>query len=319
MNQTICFSDCSPTGADLQCYKFDIELLNTSINIKVFNTTSLDLYEGSVNEAEIYIQPISKFHKMLVSGLNKENNFNFEINNLTDKLKCRLNYLNEFVDIEEFIILNKKANNKAVEYHLHNEINLLKEQVKLLSEQVNQMNSSVNFLLKENELLKNTIDERETVEIRGHQIPVNNVWLKVNGNGDNYREGWGMDYRCTVEIKPSKILNWFPGVSNLSHTFSSFFPLLNIKKLEIIATNDNNSHNQQLEFFINNYLSTIKHKILDEIHIRASSGYSSRYFQALQNYNNYKKIIISVQDANYSKLEFDLHCKNNNIQIEYVA
>ena len=68
MNQTICFSDCSPTGADLQCYKFDIELLNTSINIKVFNTTSLELYEGSVNEAEIYIQPISKFYKMLVSG-----------------------------------------------------------------------------------------------------------------------------------------------------------------------------------------------------------------------------------------------------------
>ena len=58
MNQTICFSD----------YKFDIELVNTSINIKVFNTTSLDLYEGSVNEAEIYIQPISKFYKMLVSG-----------------------------------------------------------------------------------------------------------------------------------------------------------------------------------------------------------------------------------------------------------
>jgi hypothetical protein len=85
MNQTICFSD----------YKFDIELVNTSINIKVFNTTSLDLYEGSVNEAEIYIQPISKFYKMLISGLNKENNFNFEINKLTDKLKCQLNYLNE--------------------------------------------------------------------------------------------------------------------------------------------------------------------------------------------------------------------------------
>ena len=133
MNQTICFSD----------YKFDIELVNTSINIKVFNTTSLDLYEGSVNEAEIYVQPISKFYKMLVNGLNKENNFNFEINNLTDKLKCRLNYLNEFVDIEEFIILHKKANNKAVKYHQQNEINLLKEQVKLLSE-----------------LLKNTIEHK---------------------------------------------------------------------------------------------------------------------------------------------------------------
>ena len=143
MNQTICFSNCSHTGADLQWYKFDIELLNTSINIKVFNTTSLDLYEGSVNEAEIYVQPISKFYKMLVSGLNKENNFNFEINNLTDKLKCQLNYLNEFVDIEEFIILNKKANNKAVEYHLNNKIEVLEKQVKLLSE-----------------LLKNTIEHK---------------------------------------------------------------------------------------------------------------------------------------------------------------
>ena len=299
MNQTIYFYD----------YKFDIELVNTSINIKVFNTTSLDLYEGSVNEAEIYIQPISKFYKMLVSGLNKENNFNFEINNLTDKLKCRLNYLNEFVDIEEFIILNKKANNKAVEYHQQNEINLLKEQVKLLSEQVNQMNSSVNFLLKENELLKNTIEERETVVIYGNQIPVNNVWLQVHGDGNNNR--------CIVNIKPSKILNWFNGAHQMAHDAS--YALLNIKKLEIIATNDNGSHNQQLEFFINNYLSTIKHKILDEIHIRGSNGYSAVYFIALQKYNNYKKIIISVQDVHYDKLAFDLHCKNNNIQIEYVA
>ena len=33
-------------------YKFDIELSNTSVNIKVFNTITSEIYNGSVNENE---------------------------------------------------------------------------------------------------------------------------------------------------------------------------------------------------------------------------------------------------------------------------
>lgn len=50
---------------------------------------------------DIYINPLDKFYKMLSSALESKLGFTFSIESLTDKLKCKLNYTTEFVDLEE--------------------------------------------------------------------------------------------------------------------------------------------------------------------------------------------------------------------------
>ena len=308
MNQTIYFSD----------YKFDIELVNTSINIKVFNTTSLDLYEGSVNEAEIYVQPISKFYKMLVSGLNKENNFNFEINNLTDKLKCRLNYLNEFVDIEEFIILNKKANNKAVEYYLNNKIEVLEEKNKLLNTQVDslrteliQIKSSIQ-LLEKYAFLIHTYTYTVSCNNGNLQswspinyVPINNCTLEINNSG--------------VGISPNNLWHNFTGCTFYTDYVKNLVPF-NPNKIRI-SNNITLYGNEYKEVwgltprinFLTQYLSSKLNVIFDEINIENTLD---DIIYVLTLFKNYKMICIKKLDGkipsdyNYIKT----HCKDNGIQ-----
>ncbi len=88
-------------------YRFDIELGKNQISIKVFDTNTMDLFEGTVNEHEIYINPIDKFEKLLVSALKKHHGFSIEVTKSSDTIKGKLTYKTYFIELDETFSLNK--------------------------------------------------------------------------------------------------------------------------------------------------------------------------------------------------------------------
>ncbi len=121
-------------------YKFNILLKDTSINIKIQDTNTIEIYEGSVNENDIYIRPISKFNKLLVNALNKISGFNINLVKIDNKIKCKLQYTGDFVEVEEVFLLNQMNDNKIIEYHLRQEIEQLKNKNNLLQEKIIEQN-----------------------------------------------------------------------------------------------------------------------------------------------------------------------------------
>jgi hypothetical protein len=100
MNQTIMYNN---------YYKFDLKLEQSSVSIKFFDTVSLELFEGLINENHIY-NSIAKFYKMLINALNKEKDFTIKIDKTSTKIKCILLYKNQFIELEEIFSLNRVAN-----------------------------------------------------------------------------------------------------------------------------------------------------------------------------------------------------------------
>lgn len=309
MSQTIIYSN----------YKFDITIDQSKVHIKVFDTVSMDLYEGTVNEQEIYVNPISKFAKMLTGALAQEKDFSIGIDKCPDKLKCHLTYKTDFIELEEIFSLDQVANTQAVEYHMRDKISTLESNdvqieklIGLLTAQVDKLTEQVAGLVKENQQLKETMAQREVIEVLCFPpgqpgilkyVPVNNVYLQLETN--------------QLSVQP---ISPVPYASGFSSTYSASEILnkclnFNFKRI-CICPCDQNCHSQLLNEFLNNYLLKTK-KQIDEIIIRAGV-YAGSYFETLKKYSNYKKIKISVQDAHYDKLHFDLHCKTNNIEIEYV-
>jgi len=80
-------------------YKFELELSPPQIKIKLTDTTLYEIYEGIVNEDDIYIKPIQKFYSMIIKSLNKETNYKFTVIDKNTSLICTISYSNEIVDI----------------------------------------------------------------------------------------------------------------------------------------------------------------------------------------------------------------------------
>ncbi len=309
MNQTIIYSN----------YKFDITVGQSQVHIKVFDTVTMNLYEGIVNENEIYVSPINKFAKLLVSALVQEKAFAIKIDKCPDKLKCQLQYKTDFIELEETFSLAQVPNTQAVEYHMRNKISTLESNdvqfeklIGLLTDQVDKLTEQVAGLVKENQMLKEKIAEQEVVEVtcRPHltaqsfikYAPVNNVYLIL--------------YTSDLGVHPISPVPYASGFQNMYDGNVDLYLHFNFKRIQIYPS-DQSSHSQQLNEFLDKYLAKTK-KQIDEIMIRARNSYAYAYFDTLKKYSNYKKIKISVQDAHYNKLAFDAHCKANNIEIEYV-
>lgn len=113
-------------------YKFDITVGQSSVDIQVFDTTSTDKYAGTVNEHEIYVNPIDKFAKLLIGALGGKKDFSIGLVRLPDKLKCQLTYKTDFIELEETFALDKQACTPE-----QFEISILQME-KLKLEQVNQ-------------------------------------------------------------------------------------------------------------------------------------------------------------------------------------
>ena len=120
-------------------YKFELELLPPQIKIKLTDTTSYDMYEGIVNEDDIYVKPIQKFYSMIIKSLNKEPNYNFKMNDKKTTLICTISYSTEMVDIDEHIKFIKLEDHKTKELLLLDEIRSLKEQVTNLEQLVEDL------------------------------------------------------------------------------------------------------------------------------------------------------------------------------------
>jgi len=114
-------------------FKFELELSPSQIKIKLTDTTSYDMYEGIVNEDDIYVKPIQKFYSMIIKSLNKEPNYNFKINDKKTTLICTFSYCNEMVDIDEHLKFTKLEDHKTKELLLIDRIKYLEEQVNILT------------------------------------------------------------------------------------------------------------------------------------------------------------------------------------------
>ena len=119
-------------------YKFEIEITKTKLNINLTEINLLDIYECSVEEADIYVKPIKKFYSMIEKSLNKEPNYNLIITNKKGQLICSFAYKNEMLDIEESMTFTKVNSEKTKEL-------LLIECVKELTKRVNVLEVEKNF------------------------------------------------------------------------------------------------------------------------------------------------------------------------------
>ena len=108
-------------------YKFEIDLIDAQINIKLIDIELLDLYECSIKEADIYVKPIKKFYSMIKKALYREPNYNIIITEKKGQLICSFAYNNEMLDIEETVTFTKVNTQKTKEL-------LLIERVKELTE-----------------------------------------------------------------------------------------------------------------------------------------------------------------------------------------
>ena len=60
-------------------YKFNLSIIGSRLDINLTETNLLDIYECSVEEADIYVKPIKKFYSMIEKSLNKDPNYNLII------------------------------------------------------------------------------------------------------------------------------------------------------------------------------------------------------------------------------------------------
>jgi hypothetical protein len=322
MTQTIHFSD----------YKFDITLEPTNININIFNSKTMDLFEGSINQNDIYINPLDKFYKMLSNGLESKPGFTFSIESLTDKLKCKLNYTTEFIDLEEIFVVNKKANNKAVEYHLNNKIEVLEEKNKLLNNQIDFLKTELQQLKSSIQLLEKYVfipmtwdhfdfNGTKYLTPRSSHVPINNCIMVLQQDGIGISAGLNNVFYPNGDF----IIN--PLISNgchfsLDNTVVLKLAPFNPNKIKITNLRLNSSfrniwsgteqHKVGVQF-LTQYLSSKQNVIFDEINIENTSN---DIIYVLTQFKNYKMVSIKKQvekiPSDYKYIE--THCKDNGIQ-----
>ena len=323
MTQTIHFSD----------YKFDITLEPTIININIFNSKTMDLFEGSINQNDIYINPLDKFYKMLSSALESKPGFTFLIESLTDKLKCKLNYTTEFVDLEEIFVVNKKENNKAVEYHLNSKIEVLEEKNKLLNTQVDLLKTELQQLKSSIQLLEKyvfipmswqSINHDNTYTLpRISYVPINNCTMVLQQDGIGISTGLNNvfyptgDFIINPVIQSGYNTHW-----RLDNAVVLKLAPFNPNKIKItnlpLSSSGRNvwSGTEQHKLgvqFLTQYLSSKQNVIFDEINIEFTSD---DIIYVLTQFKNYKMVSIKKLDgkipSHYNYIE--THCKDNGIQ-----
>jgi len=110
-------------------YEFDFDIVDTKINIKLTDTERINLYEVTINEVDICIKPINKFISMIENALSSVPNYSVSITIKGDQIICYFSYITEMVNINETIIFTKVDTQKTKEL-------LLIERVKELTELV---------------------------------------------------------------------------------------------------------------------------------------------------------------------------------------
>jgi hypothetical protein len=124
-------------------YKFEIEIIGSRLYIKLTDTELLDVYESSVEEAEIYVKPIKKFYSMIEKSLNKEPNYNLIITNKRDQIICSFSYKNEMLYIEELVTFTKVVSDKTKELLLVECVKELTIRIEVLTRQVKELKKEV--------------------------------------------------------------------------------------------------------------------------------------------------------------------------------
>jgi len=106
-------------------YKFELELSPSQIKIKLIDSALYEIYEGFVNEDDIYVKPIQKFYSMIIESLNEESNYKFTINDEKTTFLCTISYSDNMIYIDEHIRLIKIEDHKTKEILLLDRIEYL--------------------------------------------------------------------------------------------------------------------------------------------------------------------------------------------------
>lgn len=201
--------------------------------------------------------------------------------------------------------------------------------VKSLSEQINKLNDKVEFLLSENQLLKNKIEQNETVEIRNvyeknsnvtRCIPINGVTLLF---GAQYGYEGEEKYGIRILVKKSSPFVSTPIVipQEINAKNLKKFLYFNPNKIQII-----NDHYVQPQPGIlpcgvvsvfDAYLSLTSDHKFEEIIVSFTPN--SYFWDILCKYTNYKKISNRMSQDSYDcPNSFKVHCQKNNIEYVFV-
>jgi hypothetical protein len=322
MNQTVIYNN----------YKIDITLESNAntVQIKMFDTVSLELFEGSVNANEIYVSPIEKFYQMLSSALDKKTDFAIGITRLTDKIKCKLTYKTHFIELDEFLSLDKilvttdqikiaklereniSLNLKIAETEIKmKELNENIDQLKHENQQEKQKNIDIEIrikILQEVELdvrnrikkLEDELDQkvRETnIKLSERQKQVTHeLTLKEKRLEDRL-----------IAFEQRELNNLLPKVAEKNDAFRSF----------ILCTLCNNSHDLPPGYSqqINNFIDTIMNN--DKEYIVSTDWKRSNNVSTGQCYiTNYGKVFLQIKPydrcwtyCRYLDLKINSMCK----------
>ncbi len=314
-------------------YKIKIEYFNLEdiIKIEVELIDTNEKYCKTICSRDIEL-PVKKFNTILTNGLELKPNYFVEFSKLTHQsknkleIKVRLNY-DDLVDITESIYLDEY---KAYQNDFETRINELEEKINTKIEEVEIFyKKHIETLVQTNKVLKEQIESLNNIV---HNID-KQLFIKIDKNFiiNKNIDLIDLDYendRCSTQ-KGSfgfhiKKLNQF-GTYNIERFYfpvfiegceSEFYKNisnyldLNIKKI-IVSKIFNNYYNE-VEIFINLYLTNRNDFIVDEIEI-----YDNRLIDTLIKHSNYKKLVIK-QDNNFNDNKIKAHCKSNNIEFEYI-
>jgi hypothetical protein len=124
-------------------YKFEIEITGSQINITLTETNLFgDVYQVSINEANIYVKTIKNLVLIVERALNREPNYNLLITDKKGQLICSFSYSTDIIDIEEKITFTKVNSEKT------NELNIkeLTSRVEVLTKQYKELNKSYTLI-----------------------------------------------------------------------------------------------------------------------------------------------------------------------------
>ena len=110
-------------------YKFEFEVSNDNIYIRLIDMQSEVLYDANLNISNLNIKPINKFFLIIIRSLNKEPNYNVTMNKRIDMIILNFSY----TELQEKVCLFKNNSNNVKEYILTSKIRKLENQITELS------------------------------------------------------------------------------------------------------------------------------------------------------------------------------------------
>lgn len=281
----------STTTINYDNYNFNLLLDDKEIIIKITNNNTLDCYEANLYDCDLNLKSIRRFYNLIISALNKEQNYTIDILEKINKIECKIIFINNVIDVEENLIINK---NKSAD----KDTQKLKQIITIQQNEINQMKQRLEQLENERLVIMLTI-VFNTSNLKIIKIPINIVSVFL-------------DRSCYYNI--TFLFNGKQKMEYLYYESLEYYKddiiQLNIKNISIKKCDNPNVGVQKL--FLEAYLPYKTNFMIDSIETD-----HNELIEILIKYKNYKKLLIGF-DKSYNDLAIKKHCKINNIEFGYI-